>query len=205
MVRNSEVFNEKVSNRFQTGKKEDQKPKVQLPPGAAEPSSHTNPLQKITPLCFSSEGRQRRVPQLHGQEEENKIPSPIASSSQEMYQLAHQDILVAESLYGQLQRKQYKMPGNALLVEQIEEHGRRQRSEWRSVPEPDEIAEGEFDLDVSELPVDEGVIHHLPSFQTHEIENETKFFVRNPERSSNKIVEIVGGVSASVNRQKLTY
>lgn len=57
MVENSEVFNEKVFDRFQARKKEDQKPKVQLPPGAAEPSSLTNPLQKITPLYFSSEGR----------------------------------------------------------------------------------------------------------------------------------------------------
>ena len=123
-----------------------------------------------------------------------------------MFQLAQQDIFVAESLYRQLQRKQYKMPGNPLLVEQIEKHGRRQRSEWPSVPEPDEIAEGIFDLDVSELPVDEGEILQKPIIQTQQVENQEKFFVRNPERNSNKIVEIVGGVSASASRrEKLTY
>ena len=49
------------------------------------------------------------------------------------------------------------MPESAALIAEIEKHGRRLRSEWRSVPEPDEIGEGEYDLDVSELLVDEGV------------------------------------------------
>ena len=49
------------------------------------------------------------------------------------------------------------MPKSAALIAEIEKHGRRLRSEWRSVPEPDEIGEGEYDLDVSELLVDEGV------------------------------------------------
>ena len=64
---------------------------------------------------------------------------------------------MADSLYNQLKRKEYKMPENAALIELIEKHGWRLRSEWQSIPEPDEIGEGEFDFDISELLVDEGL------------------------------------------------
>ena len=74
---------------------------------------------------------------------------------------------MAESLYNQLKQKEYKMPESAALIAEIEKHGRRLRSEWRSVPEPDEIGEGEYDLDVSELLIDEEVAGLREVSQTH--------------------------------------
>lgn len=76
------------------------------------------------------------------------------------------------------------------LQKLIDLHGKMPAREWQIIPEETIEQEGDFDLDLSELPIDEHAPQEILSsnqiIESQEPYAGLKFMVRNPERDQDK-------------------